>query len=269
MSNVAELYAQQLKKHFKILFANWEPGTPLRLGDYGILVGGNIFVPQGNLQADFTEFSGDAIKTVTDSTKDQKEFKSESGVEVSFNAKGSLNPQGVELAKASLEIKFSSESSVFFNAAECETIRIANKVEVGDKLRQLLKNRKWDKRYCVVTDLVLSGKTIVAISQSKDSSISFEAESPEIEKINLGDASLKLNLTSNKDIGYKVDAKDGLVVLIGLSKIKNPFPWWTKDRFDQKKAFYMTHQMMHVVEDELDAEENIDELIFSQLGMED
>ncbi len=266
MSNIANLYTDELKKHFKVLYANWIPGSPLELGDYGIL-DRNIFIPLGKLKSDFPEFNGNVIQVIADDTKDQAEFKSEGGVEVNLLAKGSLNTAGIPLIKAALEIKFTSENCIFFNAAECTTTRIANKNKIGEILKKLHKDGKWQKKFCVVTDLVQAGKTIIAVSKGNNSGISFEADSPAIEKINLADASIKLNLTSERSIGYKVDAQDGLYILLGLSKIKNVFPWW-KDNFSPEKLL-MTEAIQYRIENspEIKTEETAEELAFGQMGM--
>jgi hypothetical protein len=266
--STADLYSDQIKKHFKIFYANWEPGGPIELGQYGILQG-NIFIPVGKLEADFPqEFPKNTIQLASDPTKDQKEFKSERGVEVTLNAKGTLNAAGVPLAKAGLEIKFTKEDSIFFNAAECTTTRISNKAKIGETIKTLFKANKWRKEYCVVTDVVTAGKTIIAVSRSSNSAITFEAETPGIEKIDLADASIKLGLKTEKNIGYKVDAKDGLNILIGLCKIKNPFPWNGPVFKPQKMK--MTKSMHFRIENEpqIKTEASPDELYFGQLGME-
>jgi hypothetical protein len=265
MSKIATLYADEVKKHFKVLYANWEPGGPIELGDYGVM-DGNIFIPMGKLKNDFEQFKGNVIQTTTDPTEDQKEFKSESGVEVNLHAKGSVSATGVPFAKAAFEIKFSSKDAIFFNASGCTTTRISNKAKIGEILKQLLKDGKWQKENCVVTDLVTAKKTVLAISQSDSSGISFEASSPAVERINLADASIDFNLTSEKSIGYKVDALAGLNILMGLCKIKNPFLWWGGDF--KPKTFKMTESMQFKIENApgIKTEASVDELIFGQMG---
>lgn len=267
MSNISKLYSKELKKNFKILYANWEPGAPIELGDYGVM-NGDIFIPMGKLTEDFEEFQGNVIKTVLDPTKDHKSFKSEKGVDVNLKSKGTLNASGVILAKAELEIKFSSKDSIFFNAAECVTNRISNKAEIGKILKKMLKEKKWKKKYCVVTDVVKAGKTIIAISESNSSSISFKASSDEVESINLADAAIGLDFKSESSIGYRVDAVEGLDIMIGLSKIKNPFPWWNGPVF--KPKFKMNESMIYDIEnsEEIKTEETIEDLYFGQMGME-
>jgi hypothetical protein len=266
MSNIASLYSNEVKKNFKVLYANWEPGGPLELGDYGVMEG-SIFIPMGKLKQDFSEFQGNTIKIHQDPTKDQKNFKSEKGVDVNINSKGTLNSAGIPLAKAELEIKFSSKNSIFFNAAECTTNRISNKAQIGKILKKLLKEKKWEKEYCVVTDLVTAGKTILAISESNNSNISFKASSDEIESINLADASIGLDFKSETSIGYRVDAVEGLDILIGLCKIKNPFLWWDGGF---KPKFKMNESMKYKIENTsgIKTEDDSEDLIFGQMGKE-
>jgi len=135
MSRIATIYSDAVRRHFKVLFANWEPGAPIELGDYGIMEG-NVFVPMGKLKQDFPEFGNDFLHFTPDNSKDNKEFKSSSGVEVSLLPKGALSVQGLELAKATLDIKFSSENMVYFNAMGCTTTRISNKAKLGEALEK-------------------------------------------------------------------------------------------------------------------------------------
>jgi len=219
MSKIANIYSDAIKSHFKVLYANWEPGTPIELGDYGNM-DGNLFIPMGKLKNDFPAFKKVLLQTTSDIKKDNKEFKSESGVQVNLLPKGALSVQGAVLAKATLDIKFAGKHIVYFNAIGCTNTRITNKAKLGEKLIELYNKKKWNKNYYVVTDLVEADKAIIAISNSSDSGISFEAESPLLKKINLSDASIKLDLKMEKDIGYKVPADEGLILLIGLCKIE-------------------------------------------------
>ncbi|MCL6102726.1 MAG: hypothetical protein M1292_09580 [Bacteroidetes bacterium] len=266
MGSIANVYADAVKKHFKVLYGNWEPGAPIELGDYGVMEG-NIFIPMGKLKKDFPEFEGDFLQFTPDQTKDNKEFKSEVGVEVSLLPKGSLSVQGVELAKATLDIKFSSKNMVYFNAAGCTTTRITNKAKLGEVLKQLLSAGRWKKEYCVVTDLVQTERAIIAISNSGNAGISIEADSPLIEKINLADASIKMSLKTEKDIGYKVPADEGLMLLIGICKIKNPFLWWGGNLVPL--AEIKGPDVLYRIENapEIVTESSVDELIFGQMGM--
>jgi|GEM_PF-615036 len=256
MSKMAHLYSDEVKKNFEVLYANWEPGGPVELGDYGFM-NGNIFIPHGKLKNDFTEFDGEMIQYSTDTTKDLKEFKSDGGVEVNLVPKGSVNMNGIAVVKACLDIRFSKTDSVYFHAANCTTTRISNKAKIGEVLKQLYKEGKWDNDYYVVTDLVQAGRTIIAISQDKNSGISFEADSPLIEKINMSDAAIKLNISSEKSIGYKVDAAEGLAILLGLCKLRKTF--FGGNVSFKGSGLKMTESQQSIIEKDEENDEDMDE----------
>jgi hypothetical protein len=265
MSRIANLYSDAVNKHFRVLYANWEPGSPVELGDYGVMEG-NIFIPMGRLKQDFPEFKGNFLQVTHDQSKDNKEFKSERGVEVCLLPKGSLSVQGVELAKATMDIKFSSGNMVYFNAMGCSTSRITNKAKLGEVLKQMLSGGRWKKEYCVVTDLVEADKAIIVVSNSGNSGISFEADSPLVEKIDLADATIKLSLKTEKDIGYKIPADKGLMLLIGLCKIKSSF-LWKKPTFIPKLGLTQV-PLSFGRDDDMPGliDEPIEKLEFAQLG---
>src|SRR5690606_21164573 len=120
---IAKLYSREVKRNFKVLFANWLPGSPIELGDYGIMRG-DIFVPMGKLKNDFPEVAGDVIQPELDSTREHKEVKSGDGIEVRFSPRGSITAGAALLAKASLEVALSRDNSVLFSPAEGRTTRI-------------------------------------------------------------------------------------------------------------------------------------------------
>src|SRR5690606_13093943 len=259
---IAKLYSREVKRNFKVLFANWLPGSPIELGDYGIMRG-DIFVPMGKLKNDFPEFAGDVIQTELDPTSDHKEFKSGDGIEVRFSPKGSITAGGAPLAKASLEVAFSRENSVFFDAAECRTTRIANKARLGEIVKSLMAQDRWNRKFCVVTEVVQAGRTTIAISSGRDSSISFEADSPAIQNINLADAGIGFSVARERDIGYKLNAPNGLSILIGLCKMKSPFLTPVKN-FSPLETLDTLSNGAEVAE-EVDTEVSVDELTFGQL----
>lgn len=221
MSSIGKIYTREVKKHFRKLRANWEPGEQVELGDFGIMTsGGHIFQRLGNIKRKFNiDFD---IRQ--DPTKDHKWFASSRGVSVKFNAKGQLdNPASPVTANARVKVEFSKEKAVFFNAAQCTTTSVEDKLKLSDAIFKLYKQGKWKKRYVVITDLVTAGKTMIAISSSSDSEFVVEAESKAIKTINLADASIGLTVSAKKNVGYSVDAKNGLIPLIGLSKLQSKF----------------------------------------------
>ena len=221
MIGAVEIYTDAVYNNFKPLHANWEPGRPVQLGDYGVMKG-RTFVHLGNIKDLGVNFSERA-----DETSDDKQFTSTSDVNVTFHAKGTTTA-GVVNAKAGLEVAFGSKDAVFFNAADCTYNMIADKAAVGKRILALNDKEEWQREWVVVTDLVKAGATTVAISGGASASILFEAKG-DVDRIDLADASIGLSVKSSKNVGYRVVAANGLYPLIGLCKIQSAFLFWPRE----------------------------------------
>lgn len=263
MSNsIAKIYANSVRKNQKVLYGVWEPGLPVHLGDYGTMVG-NIFVPQGNL-SDIKEMKNVKINIRTDDTKDEKFFISQKGVQFDLKPKGSAPVQGIPV-NASIDINFTKENSIFFNAAECHFEMIENKFQIGQKLLELHKNNpaKWKREFVLVTDRVVAKRGLILISTSNDYAVSFEADA-KFPVIDLANAALGLKLKSQRSSGYKYVTEEGLIPLIGLSKIQPPFLWFGDD-FKPLTANYDKMILESMIDSpEIQTENSPDELMFGQ-----
>ncbi len=210
MNELAHLYTKSTHDHLKPLFANWEPGRPIKMGDYGIM-SDYSFCHLGNI-ADL----GITFKVRADHSPDQKSFSSEGSTNIQLNAKGEA------YAKATLEIGFAKKGAVFFNAAECRHSMIEDKPALGRRVMELHQSKTWEQAWAVVTDVVESKATTIVVSGADTSSILLEA-SADIASIDLSNASVSLSLRSERNLGFKTVAEKGLVPLIGLCKIQRPF----------------------------------------------
>ncbi|MBA5246632.1 hypothetical protein H1R16_09880 [Marnyiella aurantia] len=217
-TSVAKAYANTVRKNQKVLYAVWEPGLPVELGDYGTMKG-NIFEPLGNIR-EIEALKDFKITTRLDPTQDEKTFTSQKGVEYKLIPKASASVQGVPV-NASIEFKFSEENAVFFNAAGCVFEMIENKHQLGQKILEIFRDDDtvWNRDFVLVTALVHAKRALILVSTSSDFAIGFEAKA-EIPAINLASASLDLNLKFQNSSGYKVNAEEGLIPLIGLGKIQ-------------------------------------------------
>lgn len=218
MASICETYTKAVWNNMKPLFANWEPGKPVQLGDYGVL-SGRTFIHIGNVKDYGINFA-----SREDPELDHKYFSSEGAVDVKILAKGAPNISGVVNANATIEISFGRKDAVFFNAAECRFSMIQDKSCIGKEIMKLHKSDKWEKDWAVITDLVQAGSTTIAISATDQASVILEAKG-DIQKINLADASISLNVIMQKNVGYVVETMGGLIPLIGLSKIQG---FWEK-----------------------------------------
>jgi hypothetical protein len=166
---------------------------------------------------------------VKDEKKDHRTFSSQATSEFLVYAQGEADVTGVVQAKAGIDIGFSSDRGVFFNAAECVYDMFADKIKLERIILKLLEGRHWRKEWVIVTDIVRAGATTVVISSGKKSSIKLEAGA-DVPKIDLADASLRLGISRQQQIGYTVASADGMFPLIGLAKLDR------KEGLDAPKA---------------------------------
>ncbi len=223
MAYIVDVYTDAVYNNLRPLRANWEPSQPIKLGDYGLLAG-ESFQRLGAVGA-----LGIAIgSTIDEDLRDQKIFSSASDMTVTFTAKGnaSTNP-GVNV-DASVNISFASKNSVFFNAAGCGYSMIGDKAALGATIMQMYNQGTWRREWVVITDLIRAKATTIAVSNANDANIVLQADGS-IPQINLADTSIGLTVKSATNVGYQVIAKDGLIPLLGMSKIQSSFLWWGKD----------------------------------------
>ena len=212
MSKKAQkVYRKAVARHLKPYHANWLPGDPRQLGDYGVLDNG-IFIPKGNIRN-----LGISFDTIEDPNLDQHTFLAGKDVNLEFNAAGTV--PGV--ANASAKVKMKNAWSVFFHAIGGNSSRVKNKVELEAQILDFYRNNRdrWKRRYVVVTDLIEAGRTIVAVSSSSNAEIIVEAKGEADIFIDLQDSSIEIKLGSSSNVGYQIIGDSGMDVLLGFSRI--------------------------------------------------
>lgn len=213
--NVASIYCHEIRKNFRKYFGNWEPTESIKLGDIGVIEN-NMFIHKGNI-------SHFGIKDLEIEKQDEignKIFSSKDSVSITFNPNASIEQLNT---KAGLKITFSKGDSLFLNAIDCSVERFANKIDLGEKILKIYnsKKKKWQKEWVIVTDLIKSKNTTIAVSESANTSVSFEAKSDLIKEINILDAELSLSIVDNNQVGYCIESKKNIIPFIGVCGIKN------------------------------------------------
>jgi hypothetical protein len=222
MKRIYQTYTQEVYAHLRPLHANWEPAQPVRIGDFGVL-NGRMFLQKGNVdQFEIT------CPTRESHVEKRRTFCSSGMAEVRLRPRVS-GKAGRKVQNARAEIRFSSAGAVYFNAADCTYTTIQDKVGFGAKILALYHTSKWKSSWVVVTDLVTAGSTTIAISREAGAYLELQA-GVDVAQIDLANASLQLQSTSTKRVGYEVTAAPGLTPLIGLSKVH--LPWFREPGFD-------------------------------------
>lgn len=214
----SNLYAKTIKQQLGYL-ATWLPGTPLALGDIGILKK-NKFNRIGrleDLEVDFT------IRT--DETKEDIEHSTEGGHSITTKLAGALSPPGSSLlqADAGIIIEFLKEKAIIFKATGATSPSIENQIELANNIIELFQQGKWNKDWVVITELVHAESTSVIIANSSQAKIELKvnAEGALPLVLNIGNADLKLAPVISKDLLTEIIATEALTPLFKASKLKS------------------------------------------------
>ena len=251
-----KLYRNAVKENLAPYFANWLPGTPQQLGNYGTMQNG-VFVAIGNIKDDF----GIDFEIAEDPHTDTMEFYAGGNVSVSYDT--SVDANGI--AKGSLKLKFEREKSVYFQSVDARANRIKNKLAVGEAILQGMKNGtiNWKRRYILVTDIVTGGRTIAAVAAESGATIEFGAKSGVPASQIPADASIGLSINSSQNIGYTVNGQ-AMDILLGLSKVRRRF--FNPVFVGVSGSSMLTHLSMLEESPEVEDAEPMENLTFGQLS---
>lgn len=121
-----QVYTEQVYIHLGPMYGHWEPGSPVQIGDYGLLTG-RRFDRIGNIST--LGASIPATTKVDDGS--HRHFSSSQSTQVEVRTKADTG------GEAEVEIKFSGSTGVFFNAAGCHYSAVADKLALGIQLEAL------------------------------------------------------------------------------------------------------------------------------------
>jgi hypothetical protein len=219
--SIAKAYTNTIKKHQRTYFGVWKPGTPIELGDYGVM-NGNTFVLMGNIN-EFDELKGFALDIRKDVTKDDMLFTSKEGVSFTLTPQVKANIEGVDV-NAAMNISFSREHGVFFNVAGCTIDSIVNVHMLGLELLKIYKKDKlrWRREFVLVSSAIRAERGLIVISTSSDFSLTFEAKA-QVPYIDLAKVGLDLTVTRRSSAGEHYVTEEGFTPLVGLMKIQSKF----------------------------------------------
>jgi hypothetical protein len=212
MSAIGSIYAKEVKDNLSLWYAKFPIGESIVLGDFG-LINDFLFERLGNITKKF----GIKFDTRSGGDVSQLNFASHKGVAVAFHAK--VNQPGGVPIRAGVDFDFTSEDALYFNCAGCTAESVEDQVALGDQILRLMNDGKWDKKFAVVTTLMHAESSTIVMSASSSASLKLQADSDAISSINMGDASLKLEVTMQRDLAIQIVTQGKLTPLLGLSGI--------------------------------------------------
>ena len=210
-------YTKELKRQFNYL-ATWLPGTPLALGDIGILRR-NRFTKISNL-----EDLGIQFEVEKDESKTDIEHSSIGAVSITTKASGTAALEGSMLGKvdAGAVIEFSKEKAIYFKANGITSPSIKDQIGMANEILKLYKQGKWEKNWVVITELVHADSATILISSSSKGKAELKAKATVgIGGIDPADVASGFELSFSKDLTTKIIAEEGLTPLFKASKIKS------------------------------------------------
>lgn len=209
MDSLSEVYCLHAYGALKPLHANWPPSQNIELGDYGERRGAT-FVRLGSI----TQLGISVDRR--QSQQGQSQFSFSRGANTAIAAGGAADAVGA--AVATLNVEFTSEYSIFLNAAGCRIETVDSKVELG---KRLIAESSFDRNWVVVTDIVHAQSFTLAISEGKGGKLSLQAENK--GAIDLANGSVHLNCQHREKIGYIDIGQRNRTPFIGLCGISTQF----------------------------------------------
>lgn len=212
-------YTREMYRRFGY-HATWTPGTPLQLGDVGVVRDG-VYRRLRNLK-DF----GIPFDVRPDTTAERLKHVSTHSVEFAFKAAGKPAIPGSFLsdANAGVTIEFKRSGGVAFEALGCTTPSISDQLGLGRELIKRYRAGKWNKDYVVVTELVHADSCTVLVSESRGGKISIEASAAvSAGSFSIADASAGLGITFSRSMNTEIIAAGGLTPLMRVRRVRRPF----------------------------------------------
>lgn len=221
MKPIYQQYAKEIKKNLGY-HATWNPGTPLQLGDYGVVVDG-VFKRKGNITGERYSIS---FEVRTDKSKTPLEHYSQNSVALTTKLAGSVPPQVSALtnADAGIIVEFGRENAILFKANNTTTLSIEDTETLGDALIKLYEEGKWDGKFLVITKLIKAQSATIIISGNAGGKIELKANANiGIPNLDIADTELKLFPKFENNIATKIISEEGLTPLFDVMGVNKGF----------------------------------------------
>lgn len=233
MPNIHKSYSNELFQQFGY-FTTWLPNLKLELGDVGYLKN-NQFTKVTTLSDLNIPFSEDEVQnSIT------IDYASSGGVSVQFKGEGELPIPNSTLLQtdAGCIIQFSKENALLFKSDKTKTSTIRDNWQLGQKIIEHYKAKKWQRDWVVITELIQTGSTSILMSNSANAKIELKGNIESTNQ-NIPILSAELSIVQHQNIALRILGETGLTPLFKSMKIKglNPFNPTFREAGFPKMAF--------------------------------
>ncbi len=210
-----ESYVKEINKHLGYM-AFWLPDSSYGLGTIGVIDNDGIFDPISDLES-----MGISFEVEQRPGKSNIDYTSAGNVTLNTKVAGKLlSGSKLDKADAGFVLDMGRKHSILFQANDVTTTRIKDKVRLGKGIARLYKEDIWKKEWVVITELKTAASTTIFISSNRNSRVELKVTaSAKPAKLDIADASLGLDIVSEKGVSFKAIAEGGLTPLFKVSGI--------------------------------------------------
>ena len=203
-------FTHYIKNELGKYYGNWLPTTKLALGDFGYIEN-KSFNKLGNISKTFNIYF-DSI-SFDQPLPTPLSIAKETDLDIKFDAKGSVE----EITNASMSINFKKANAVYFKCICSNAESISELGLLKDPLIAL--GERWENRFVIVTDLLYSDNTIIAISKESNATVVLECENPALESIN-AEVNAKFRVSKQVNSDFCFTSTGIITPLIRIAKLK-------------------------------------------------
>ncbi|MGW7081716.1 hypothetical protein [Streptomyces sp. NPDC054866] len=159
MQSVLKAYWKQTRNSFT-RFPVWLPGTPMALGDVGVLT------PAGWRKV--TDLSREGVPVLPDEDGTPTDYNYRAGASISFITGGSIgevtNTSWLPSGHVGVLMDFRRSGAFVLKAKTVRVTRISNLAEVQAAVLDLYRNKKWEREWVIVTEVAVGGPLVVFVA---------------------------------------------------------------------------------------------------------
>lgn len=201
------------------------------------------------------------------------DFGTETGVNIEAKITGDAQIPNSRLSveDTGLVIEFESKASYLLKTAETKVHFIENVAELGEKVNKLYKDKKWNRNWFIITQLIEADRATLLISKSRNSKIELKAKGSldSISEDDLVSADVNFTALTKKEMNTTIIGKKGPYIPLFKAngiRVRRLFPQPVGSPFE---FINKVHSMNAFTIADLEKENPEFELVFEEYNFSD
>lgn len=201
------------------------------------------------------------------------DFGTETGINIEAKITGDaqIPDSRLSVEDTGLVIEFESKASYLLKTAETKVHFIENVAELGERVNRLYKDKKWNRNWFIITQLIEADRATLLISKSRNSKIELKAKGSldSISENDLVSADINFTALTKKEMNTTIIGKKGpyfpLFKVNGI-RVRRLFPQPVGSLFENINK---VHSMNAFTIADLEKEKPEFELVFEEYNFSD